>query len=282
MPSETIAYFGPEGSFTHMVARRRYSGHHLVGFKTIPEVFEYLDDTPDAKVVVPIENSSGGAIIPTIDGLIDRAQRVFIEEELSLNVKLALLGHKDRPFEVVYSHFAPLQHCEKWLKRNYPNARALAAPSTSAAAQFAKQEENAAAIGPIQNAELHGLDILYYPIEKDIENVTQFYVISHLHQNSPESKKTSYIVALPNSIGSLCDFLEPFKNARVNLTRIQSRPIIGQPNSHLFFVELEGHEESAAVRDALVGAESAGAVIHSLGSYPVSPRYEGDLPPSLA
>ncbi len=276
VPSETIAYFGPEGSFTHMVAQRRYSGRHLIPFKTIPELFEYLDATPDAKGVVPIENSSGGAIMPTIDGLIEREERIFIEEELSLDVKLALLGRKDRQFEVVYSHFAPLQHCEKWLKRHYPHAVALNAPSTSAAAQFAQQEENAAAIGPLQSAELHGLDVLYYPIEERVENVTQFFVLSQSHRAAPNSSKSSYIVALPNVAGSLFGFLGPFKDAAINLTRIQSRPIIGHPNSHLFFIEIEGVETEPRVIHAIEAARKGGARVSSLGSYPVMPRYPSD------
>ena len=273
-PLPPIAYLGPEGSFAHLVAKQRYEGRALRPFKTIPEVFEYVSGEPQSLGIVPIENSSGGNILPTVDGLIENACRIFVNEELSLDVKLALLGRKDSPIDVVYSHSAPLQHCQKWLRKTYPNAEHVAAPSTSGAVQFALQEPNAAAIGPIENAEMYGLEVLHYPIEKEVPNVTQFFVIAHERQAITDGVKSSFVVALPNSPGSLCAFLEPFKNAAVNLTRIQSRPIIGQPNTYMFLVELEGSEEAGPVQQALRGAGEVAMRIDSLGSYRVIARYQ--------
>lgn len=269
-----VAYLGPEGSFAHLVARQRYGGAEMRPFKTIPEVFEYLLEEPASKGIVPIENSSGGTIMPTVDGLIENASELYVEEELSLDVKLALMGRKDGEIEIIYSHFAPLQHCGKWLRKNYPQAKQVAVASTSGAVLFATQEKNAAAIGQIQNAEAHGLDVLHYPIEKDIPNVTQFFVVGHLHQTLPDSRKTSFVVALPDRAGSLCSFLKPFDDAQVNLKRIQSRPIIGQPNTYMFFVEIEGRETDEPVRAALAEAGKTATSIKSLGSYPVKARYQ--------
>lgn len=273
-PLPPVGYLGPEGSFAHLVAKQRYEGRSLRPFKTIPEVFEYVGEEPQSVGIVPIENSSGGNILPTVDGLIENVCRIFVEEELSLNVKLALLGRKSQPIEVVYSHSAPLQHCQKWLRNTYPQAEHVAAPSTSGAVQFALQESNAAAIGPIENAEMYGLDVLHYPIEKEIPNVTQFFVIAHDRRSANDSEKASFVVALPNSPGSLCAFLEPFKTAEVNLTRIQSRPIIGQPNTYMFLVEVDGSEDVAQVQQALSGASQVAMRIDSLGSYRVMGRYQ--------
>jgi chorismate mutase/prephenate dehydratase len=277
LPTDTrfsVAYLGPEGSFAHLVAKQRYQGASLKPFKTIAEVFEYLSQEPASKGIVPIENSSGGTIMPTVDGLIQHACQLYVEEELSLDVKLALMGRKGNAIEIIYSHFAPLNHCEKWLKKNYSSAKQVTAPSTSGAVLFATQEPNAAAIGSIENAELYGLDVLYYPIEKDIPNVTQFFVVGHSHQMTSDSKKTSLVVALPDRAGSLCSFLKPFRDAEVNLKRIQSRPIIGQPNTYMFFIEIDGKETDDPVRAALGEAEKVATSIKSLGSYPVKARYQ--------
>ena len=269
-----VAYLGPEGSFAHLVAKHRYADRPLRPFRSIPDVFDFLNEAPESVGIVPIENSTGGTIMPTVDGLIENACRLYVEEELSIDVKLALMGRKDQSIEVVYSHFAPLQHCEKWLKKTYPAARQVAVPSTSGAVLFAAQEPNAAAIGPIENAEMYGLDVLHYPIEKGVPNVTQFFVIGHTRSSTEDCQKTSLVVALPDVAGSLCAFLEPFKNAAVNLKRIQSRPIIGHPNTYMFFVEIEGRETDSSVQSALENARTVAQRIDSLGSYPVKPRYQ--------
>lgn len=267
-----IAYLGPEGSFAHHVAKQRFGDTDLRPFRGIPEVFAFINSESRGRAVVPIENSTGGTIMPTVDGLIDNA--LFVQEELSLDVKLALIGRKDVPIQVVYSHFAPLQHCEKWLHAHYPDARLVATPSTSGAAQLAAREEGSAAIGPVENAQAHRLDILHYPIESHIPNVTQFFVIAHSPVVSEESTKTSLVVALKDVPGSLCLFLEPFKEHGVSLKRIQSRPIIGQPNTYVFFVEIEGAEQERTVNKALIAARTVSDSIKSLGSYPVRSRYQ--------
>ena len=268
-----VAYLGPEGSFSHLVARQRYQDRELVPFKTIPEVFDFLNETQESVGVVPIENSSGGTIMPTVDGLIENACRLYVEEELSLDVKLALLGRRGAEINTVYSHFAPLQHCGKWLKKHYPRAREVATPSTSGAVQLAAGEADSAAIGRIENAEMYGLEVLSYPIADEIPNVTQFFVIGHHKATSGECRKTSLVVALRDEAGSLCSFLTPFREAAVSLKRIQSRPIVGHPNTYMFFIEVDGCEADQNVQQALTSAAGVASSIESLGSYPVKPRY---------
>lgn len=272
--SSPVAYLGPEGSFSNLVARQRYRGRDLLPFPSIPEVFDFLKDKINSVAVVPIENSSGGTIMPTVDGLIENAGHLYIEEELSLDVKLALLGRRNAPIEVIYSHFAPLQHCGRWLKKHYPRASHTATQSTSGAVQLAAREEHAAAIGPIGNAEMYGLEVLHFPIDEAIPNVTQFFVIGHRKADPAECRKTSFVVALPDQPGSLCTLLEPFKDAEVSLKRIQSRPIIGHPNTYLFFIEIDGCETHDNVKRALARATTVARSIESLGSYPVKPRYQ--------
>ena len=273
-PDLEIAYLGPEGSFAHWVAQQRYgSSVPKRPFSSVPEVFAYVLDHQNAKGVVPIENSSGGMILSTVDGLIEHACELFIEEDLSIDVKLALLARKGSRIHTVYSHFAPLQHCEPYLRARYPHARAVACSSTSASAEMALNDPDGAAIGNLAAAEIYGLEVLDYPVRQDVPNVTQFFVLGHKPHPSVTGGKTSLVVALANQPGSLCDFLQPLKNGGVNLTRIQSRPIVGVPNTYRFLIEINGTEADANVREALQAASKV-ATIHNVGSYPVLPRYQ--------
>ena len=269
-----IAYLGPEGSFSHLVAQQRYPANKLVPFRTVPEVFEFLESNENVKGIVPIENSSGGMIVPTIDGIIAHALSLFIEEELSLDVKLALMGRKGEEITTVFSHFAPIYHCEPYLKERHPQARTVPCPSTSGAAEAAAKTKGGAAIGPIINAEIHGLDVLDYPIRADVPNITQFFVVGHTRNDAGRGEKTSIVMALPNRPGSLFAFLKPFNDSSVNLTRIESRPIMGQPNTYKFLVELAGTERDPGVREALRGAREVSTQFYNVGAYPVLPRYQ--------
>jgi prephenate dehydratase len=269
-----VAYLGPEGSFSHLVAQKRYPHHPLKPLRTVPEVFEYLEQHERDKGIVPIENSSGGMIVQTVDGLIEHACTLFIQEELSLNVRLALLARNGTEIHTIYSHFAPLQHCEPYLKKHYPHARTVPQPSTSGSAQAAAREPGIAAIGQLAMAEMYGLDVIAYPILEEVPNITQFFVMGHGRQDAANGEKTSLVVALPNHAGSLFSFLKPFAEAGVNLTRIESRPTVGHPNTYRFLVELHGTEKDESVRRAFEGAQQVATQFYNVGSYPVLPRYQ--------
>jgi chorismate mutase/prephenate dehydratase len=111
----------------------------------VGDVFDFLSSRPDALGIVPIENSSGGFIIDTVDRLVDDRCPLWIQEELTLDVKLALLGHSGAPVEVIYSHPMPFFHADEWLKAHYPTARRVTRPSTAASAELAAAEPNAIA-----------------------------------------------------------------------------------------------------------------------------------------
>lgn len=273
-PEVEVAYLGPEGSFAHLVAQQRFPGSVLTPCRTVPEVFDYVEEHAGFKGIVPIENSSGGMIVPTIDGIIEHACELFIEEELSINVQLALLARSAGEVRRIYSHFAPLHHCGDYLKEHYPNALAVPCDSTSAAAQAAAAEEGAAAIATYASAEKYGLQVIAFPLRKEVPNITQFFVVGHVKREVATSEKTSLVVALESHAGSLYEFLKPFAEARVNLTRIESRPIAGQPNTYRFLVELQGTEDDAAVQLAFQGAEKVAAQFYNVGSYPVIPRFQ--------
>lgn len=270
-----IACLGPVGSFSHLITEKRFPGIPVEPLATVGEVFDFLATHLEAEGIVPIENSSGGFIIDTVDRLVDDRCQLWIQEELTLDVKLALLGHAGSPVEVIYSHPMPFFHADEWLKMHHPDARRVTRPSTAAAAELAAAERTAAAIGPRQNAARHGLDLLHYPIAGDVPNITQFFRLGH--QPAPTDaahNRSALVVELADRPGSLCLFLSPLSQAGINMKRLESRPLRGQPNKYRFYIEIEGSTAESRVSTALDRARQDGASIRSLGSYTSGTLFE--------
>ena len=275
LPPPFIACLGPDGSFSHRVAEARFPGAPMRTLPSIGDAFESVEGDTSALGIVPIENSSGGFIIDTVDRLIAPANPLFIQEELTLDVKLALLGHAGHPVETIYSHSMPFFHADEWLKAHYPDAKRIARPSTAVSAELATQDLKAAAIGPRQNAERFGLDLLHHPIAGDIPNLTQFFLIGHQPPApSTQHNRSAWVVDLPDQPGSLCLFLTPLSQGAINLKRLESRPIRGQPNQYRFYIEIEGCTAHPAVQIALDQAAADGATLRCLGSYQSGCRFE--------
>lgn len=273
MSSLQVAFLGPEGTYAHIVAKQRYpEDAELIPLPSIPHVFDYVRAGSNRCGIVPIENSSGGTIYVTVDLLIDPDCGLVITEELSLDVKLALLGRRNAEIRTVYSHFAPFKHCGAWLRKHHPTAKLEEVPSTGEAARMASTEEGAAALAARDNAELYGLEVLEYPVEQDTANVTQFVTIGQPVAQSVDVGRTSVVLALSNEPGALASFLAPLSAGGVNLTRIISRPVHGQPST--FFIELEGTTRIPAVADALREASSHAVELRIVGEYPALLRFE--------
>ena len=270
-----VACLGPDGSFSHLLTEKRFPGALVKLLSTVGDVFEFLGSDPGALGIVPIENSSGGFIIDTVDRLVDERCALHIIEELTLDVKLALLGHPGAPVEVIYSHPMPFFHGDEWLRAHHPAARRVNQPSTAAAAAKAAGEASAAAIGPRQNAGRHALSILHFPIAGEVPNVTQFFLLAHRANDvSTANNRTALVVELPDRPGSLCKFLTPLSDAGVNMKRLESRPIRGQPNQYKFYIEIEGTTAEPRVAAALAKASNEAAGIRTVGVYPSGSRFE--------
>jgi prephenate dehydratase len=274
MPPTHAAYLGPEGTFSHLVARRHLGPRvELVPLSSIYDVFAFALESPSHVGIVPSENSSGGTIYETIDCLVEHQNRVFIREELSLNVTLALIGRAGEKPRVIYSHFIPLRHSKTWLRAHYPRAEYREVSSTAKAVEAAAGDAHGAALAHRGVAARYGLDILRFPVHSKVPNITDFYQVSRLRKPAPKSTKTSLLVMLKNRPGSLYDFLGAFKGAHVNLTRLLSRPIVGERKSYLFVVDVEGTDKEPRVRRALAAARRAAERIQVLGVYPVRKMY---------
>ncbi|MGO8765945.1 MAG: prephenate dehydratase [Limisphaerales bacterium] len=271
----TVAFLGPEGTFAHLIAQKRFEDQaRLSAQPTIPDVFEAVARNRASLGIVPIENSSGGTIYETVDQLVNEKNNLIVQESLSLNVRLALIGRDKTEIRTVFSHPAPMHHCSQWLKERFPQAEFVEQLSTSTAAQKAASTPHSAAIASRDSAKRYGLKVLEFPIGDGMKNVTQFFVLGRNHVVSPDNTKTSIVFTLPNRPGSLYDILTPFKEEDVNLTRIISRPIEGHPDSYIFLTDVAGTQRQANVKGALDKASKIASMIKNIGSYPVRKAYD--------
>lgn len=278
MAEGSIAYLGPVGTFSHLVALRRFRANaRLVAQPDIASIFDFLVGHPGAKAVVPIENSSGGAIYDTVDLLIANAGVVSILEDLSLDVRLALLGHVGKKIQRIYSHFVPLRHHRDWLATHFPQARVLPVNSTALAADKASSSRNAAALASPGAAQLYGLDILQFPIRPETVNVTRFFVLGQskglVRPGVRRQWKSAAAFQLKNTCGSLHSFLGAFSRNAVNLRMIISRPLPGSPENYVFVMEVDGSIANLPVETAFRKASQWCEELTLLGSYLSRPRY---------
>ncbi len=272
---QKVAYLGPEGTFAHLTAQKRFrNGALLVPAPSIPEVFEMVARGRANLGLVPLENSSAGFIYETVDQLVDLGNSLKVQEMLSLNVRLGLLGRSKKNIRVIHSHYAPLHHCQGWIRRHFPKAEMVKETSTAMAVKKAAETPHAAAIGNRDAAALYGLKVLEFPIQQDAENVTQFLLVGRGFSRLKACTKTSIVFTVPNLPGALYAFLTPFKNENVNLTRIVSRPVVGKPEVYIFMAELAGNLNQPRIKAALDRATLLATAIKNLGSYPVKKRYQ--------
>jgi len=269
MIEREVAFLGPVGTYSHLVAQKQFGKN--VRFHPLPTVLDvctFAAKHPSARGIVPIENSSGGAIYETVDILLENRPHIYIEQELSLHVILALIGRRNEKTTKLFSHFVPLEHCNTWIKQTLPRVEKHAVSSTAVAALRAAAEWGGAALGSRTLAKLYGLDILEYPVETDMPNITTFYVVSGRKVTPEKPTKTTLCVKIPNEPGSLYNLLGTFQSESVNLSRLISRPIRGCPREYAFLVDVSGGLHQPNVRSALTKARKLATEIRVAGSYP--------------
>ncbi len=269
-----VAFLGPQGTFSHQAAVRQFGALvELLPVHTIREVFERVERGDAHYGVVPVENTTEGAVTETYDSLVE--SEVTCCGELLLEVTLQLMSKAPDLASVrrLASHPQPLAQCRDWIHRRMPGVETVETASTAAAAEWAARDDTVAAIGSEIAAQTHQLQILESGIEDRRGNSTRFLVIGREPAAPSGDDLTSAVFTVrKDQSGTLYHLLEPFARYGVNLSAIQSRPMKGKPWEYLFFVDMEGHVSDDAVGKAL---DEAAATAHShkvLGSYARAPR----------
>lgn len=265
----TVAYLGPEATFSHQAALNLYGqSSSYRGAETIEEVFGLVEKGICDWGVVPIENSYEGSVNITLDLFYEYDLK--INAEFFLRIRHHLLSRVEdvKNIKRLYSHPMPIAQCRLWIKEHLAGIPVKEVASTSLAAKIAADESGAAAIGSRLSAQTYELSILEENIEDQPDNITRFLVIGKTRQEATGKDKTSLLFFLRHVPGALHRVLEPLAKRSVNLSRIESRPMKTRNWEYLFFVDIEGHEQDRNVGDALKEMEEYCAFMKLLGSYP--------------
>jgi chorismate mutase / prephenate dehydratase len=267
----TVAYLGPPATFTHQAALARFGATGQ--FQPVASIGEVFDDVERGRVeygVVPVENTTEGAVNVTLDRLIEA--QVVICGELFLDIVQHLVCRAGDLAEVkrVLSHPQALAQCRGWLGRHLPDVPTEETSSTAAAVEMAAGDPTLAAIASELASRLYGVPVLRSRIEDNQHNATRFLVIGRRGNGPSGRDKTSILFAMRNEPGSLHRILEPFAQRGVNLTKIESRPAKRQPWDYVMFLDFEGHRETVSIAAVLREVEARTLFLRVLGSYPAA------------
>jgi chorismate mutase/prephenate dehydratase len=262
-----IAYLGPEGTFTHLAARKKFGKKcRYLPAEGISDVFYEIEKGKADFGVVPVENSTEGVVNHTLDMFF--TSNLNICAEITLNISHFLLGRLNSKIKRVYSNPQVFSQCRRWLAANLPEAELIPASSTAAAAKKAKSDRWGACIGGKILADLYGLDLIASSIEDLSSNYTRFLIIASCDSAVSGSDKTSLLFSVKDEVGALYDVLSFFRQHNINLTKIESRPSKKKPWEYYFFVDLEGHRESTRLKKSLEDLNKKCVFVKVLGSYP--------------
>jgi len=269
----TVAFLGPEASFSHQAALAHFGGGiAAMPTVTIREVFDEVERGRGRWGIVPVENSAEGSVKTTLDRLISTP--LSIRAEVFLRVRHCLLAGADDLDAVckVYSHPQALAQCQVWLRTHLPGVSLVEVDSTAGAARRVRDDRRAAAVASGLAAETYGLKLLAEGIEDNPANTTRFLVIGSKAGKTggaPTGRdKTSILFGTPHVPGALQRALTPFAEAEINLMRIESFPMRDRIWEYLFFADFAGHVAEEKTRKCLAELEDRTAFIKVLGSYP--------------
>lgn len=266
--SMKIAYLGPEATFTHQAAIRRFgSSLRYSPQKTIADVFTEVSKNRAEYGVVPVENSTEGVVTHTLDMFVDSDLKIVAQ--IVLPVQHCLLCNCARSqIKKLFAHPQSLGQCRGWVQNNLPKVEIIETSSNARSAEFATKEKFTAAIAGILAAEKYGLDILEYDIQDNAANATRFLVLGRQCSPPTGHDRTSIMVSVTDKVGALHSALAAFRRYRINMTKIESRPSKRKAWEYFFFIDFDGHMRDRKVENALRHLGEHCNFVKILGSFP--------------
>ena len=270
----TVAYLGPRGTFSEEAVLKRFGSMvTTLACGSIDEVFRKVESGAAGYGVVPVENSTEGAVGRTLDLLLQTPVKVCGEVQLPVQQCL-LARHNDLArIQKIYSHPQSFAQCHEWLNTNLPHLSGAArvnAASNADAARLAAEDEHAAAVAGKKAAEVFGLTVCAENIEDDPKNTTRFLVIGAQDVATCGKDKTSLVMSVKNRPGAIHELLAPLAQHGVSMSRLESRPSRTGLWEYVFFVDIEGHQQDEKVAQALAELREKAALLKILGSYPAA------------
>ena len=266
----SVAYLGPEASFTHAAAGSHFGkSASFSPQSTIFDVFDRVERRMANWGVVPVENSLEGTVKLTLDRLTSTPLSILAEVFLLINHSLISTRNTLGEIKKVYSHPQALAQCQEWLRKNLPGCPLHEMESTAKAAQKVLEDDEGAAIGSNNAASVYGLNIISEGIEDHPSNVTRFLVIGRGENKRTGRDKTSIFFRTRHMPGALFHSLESFAGKEINLVKIESYPIKERMWEYLFFVDFNGHKEEEKIKECLKELQGQSTFVKMLGSYPM-------------
>lgn len=264
----TVAYLGPEATFTHQAAIQRFgSSLQYSSQKTISDVFTEVSKHRADYGVVPVENSTEGVVTHTLDMFVDSDLKIVAQ--IVLPVRHCLLSKGPRSqIKRLYAHPQSLGQCRDWVRTNLPRAEIIETSSNARSAEFAAREKRSAAIAGVLAAERYDVPVLEFDIQDNVANATRFLVLGGQCSPPTGDDRCSLMFSLADRPGALYNALVPFRRYRINMTKIESRPSKRKAWEYFFFVDCDGHEEDRKVAKAIALLGEHCSYVKVLGSYP--------------
>ena len=266
----SVAFLGPQGTFSQAAAIKQF-GHaaQTRSCASIDEVFREVNAGGADYGVVPVENSTEGAVNRTLDLLQDTPLKICGEVDLRIHQSLLRKIAGLNGVNVIYSHGQSLAQCHEWLNRHLPTVPRVQVASNAEAAQMAAADDTALAIAGEIAAEIYGLQRLFDNIEDEPNNTTRFLVLGKQDAAASGHDKTSLLMSAHNLPGAIMELLQPFARHGVSMTKLESRPAHSGLWEYVFFVDIEGHHDDPTVAAALSELANKAAFLKLLGSYPI-------------
>lgn len=265
-----VAFQGERGAYSEEAIIQHFGDAvEPVPKPYLRDVFNSIEKGETDLGLVPVENSIEGSIVRTYDLLNERELQARGEVVLRIvHCLIANKGVKKQDVLKVYSHPQALGQCRSYLERH--GYEPVASYDTAGSVKMVNELglRDSAAIASKRAAEVYGMEILDSGIETHSENYTRFLVIGYEDSQPTSRDKTSIAFIVDHKPGTLHVALEAFASNNVNLTKIESRPLLGKPWEYIFFVDVIGHREEIQVEKALEELRQSSRSIKILGSYP--------------
>jgi len=268
-----VAIQGASASFHHQAALSWFGKDiSIVACESFGDVFGALNRREVRDAVIAVENSLYGSINEVLD--LVEAHGYPIVGEVYLRIEQQLIGFPGMPLDKitrVYSHPVALAQCRDFLDAHLPNAERIEYHDTAASVELVKfqNDPSHAAIAGTMSADLHDLSVLAKNIEDNHANFTRFLVLSSEDRRTKTISKASVVITTDHTPGALASILTKLASTGANLTKLQSRPIIGQPWNYRFYLDIEADEhtvtrcidllENTAVKTTVLGLYEAAA-----------------------
>ena len=269
----TVSYLGPRGTFSERATLKHFGlAAEAVPAASIDEVFREVESGAADFGVVPVENSTEGAVGRSLDLMPQSPMNVCGEVVVRIHHHLMAKDPAAQAGKIrrVFSHGQSLAQCHEWLNSHMPDAERVAVASNAEAARRAAEEAGSAAVAGEMAAELYGLTSLAANIEDEPNNTTRFLILGNYRPKPSGRDKTSLILSARNRAGAVYEMLTPFATRGVSMTKFESRPSRVALWEYLFFVDIEGHRDDPNVAAALEDVGRIAGFIKVLGSYPAA------------